>query len=300
MRNADAAMYRAKETGRNNYQLYAPAMNVRAAERLTLENDMRAGLKRREFEVFYQPQVNIETGRIVGTEALVRWNHPSRGVLGPNEFIPLAEETGLIVHLGEWVLRNACRQVRGWHKRGLPDVRLAVNISMRQFQRREFVDTVRAILLETGLEPRLLEPEITESIAMQDEEQTIATLRRLRDLGVRISIDDFGTGYSSLKYLKDMPIDALKIDQSFVRDLTTNVNDAAIAINIIAIAHSLQLSVIAEGVETGEQLDFLKTKRCDEFQGYLCKKPIPAASFVKLLADQTMGSPAVFRSSRPI
>jgi len=300
MRNADAAMYRAKETGRNNYQLYAPAMNVRAAERLTLENDMRAGLKRREFEVFYQPQVNIETGRIVGTEALVRWNHPSRGVLGPNEFIPLAEETGLIVHLGEWVLRNACRQVRGWHKRGLPDVRLAVNISMRQFQRREFVDTVRAILLETGLEPRLLELEITESIAMQDEEQTIATLRRLRDLGVRISIDDFGTGYSSLKYLKDMPIDALKIDQSFVRDLTTNVNDAAIAINIIAIAHSLQLSVIAEGVETGEQLDFLKTKRCDEFQGYLCKKPIPAASFVKLLADQTMGSPAVFRSSRPI
>jgi diguanylate cyclase (GGDEF)-like protein/PAS domain S-box-containing protein len=293
MRNADAAMYRAKETGRNNYQLYAPVMNVRAAERLTLENDMRLALKRREFEIYYQPQVNIDTGRIVGCEALVRWNHPSRRMLGPNEFIPLAEETGLIVHLGEWVLRNACRQVHRWQERGLPDVRLAVNISMRQFQRREFVDTVREILIETGFEPGLLELEITESIAMQDEEQTISTLRRLRDLGVRISIDDFGTGYSSLKYLKDMPIDALKIDQSFVRDLTTNGNDAAIAINIIAIAHSLQLSVIAEGVETGEQLAFLKAKRCDEFQGYLCKKPMPAASFAKLLSHQTTDSSSV-------
>jgi diguanylate cyclase (GGDEF)-like protein len=289
-RNADAAMYRAKETGRNNYQLYTAAMNVRAAERLTLENDMRLALKRREFEIYYQPQVSIETGRIVGTEALLRWNHPARGIVGPDEFIPVAEETGLIVHLGEWALRNACRTVRGWQERGLPDVRLAVNISMRQFQRREFVEMVREILEETNFEPRLLELEITESIAMHDEEQTIATLQRLHDLGVRISIDDFGTGYSSLKYLKDMPIDALKIDQSFVRDLTTNVNDAMIAVNIIAIAHSLQLSVIAEGVETGEQLAFLKTKLCDEFQGYLCKKPMPAASFAKLLSRQPAGS----------
>jgi diguanylate cyclase (GGDEF)-like protein/PAS domain S-box-containing protein len=287
-RNADAAMYRAKETGRNNYQLYAPAMNVRAAERLALENDLWLALKRGEFEVYYQPQVKIDTGQIVGAEALLRWNHPIRGVVSPDEFIPAAEETGMIVRIGEWVLRNACREVNEWIVKGLQPIRLAVNISMRQFQSRDFVETVERALKDTGFDPRLLELEITESIAMQDEEQTIRILQSLREMGLRISIDDFGTGYSSLKYLKDLPIHALKIDQSFIRELTTNVNDAMIASNIIAIAHSLNLSVIAEGVETGDQLDFLKDKRCDEFQGYLCKRPMAAESFVRLLAQREL------------
>jgi len=287
-RNADAAMYRAKETGRNNYQLYAPAMNVRAAERLALENDLWLALERGEFEVYYQPQVKVDTGEIVGAEALLRWNHPTRGLVSPDEFIPAAEETGMIVRIGEWVLRNACREVNEWVVNGLQPIRLAVNISMRQFQSRDFVETVERALNDTGFDPRLLELEITESIAMQDEEQTIRILQSLRQMGLRISIDDFGTGYSSLKYLKDLPIHALKIDQSFVRELATNVNDAMIVANIITIAHSLNLSVIAEGVETGDQLDFLKDKRCDEFQGYLCKRPMAAESFVELLAQREL------------
>jgi EAL domain-containing protein (putative c-di-GMP-specific phosphodiesterase class I) len=194
----------------------------------------------------------------------------------------------MIVRIGEWVLRNACREVNEWIVKGLQPIRLAVNISMRQFQSRDFVETVERALKDTGFDPRMLELEITESIAMQDEEHTIRILQSLRQMGLRISIDDFGTGYSSLKYLKDLPIHALKIDQSFVRELTTNVNDAMIAANIIAIAHSLNLSVIAEGVETGDQLDFLKDKRCDEFQGYLCKKPMAGESFVELLAQREL------------
>ncbi len=283
LRNADTAMYRAKEHGRDNYQLYTPAMNVRIAERLALENSLRHGLEREEFVVYYQPQVNIGTGQVVGVEALVRWQHPKRGLVLPAEFIPAAEETGLIVPLGEWVLRTACAQNKAWQEDGLPPVRVAVNLSARQFQQRNLMEVVAQVLEETGLAPRLLQLEITEGIAMKDVDFTITMLRGLREMGVQLAIDDFGTGYSSLAYLKRLPIDAVKIDRSFVSDLTVDANDAAIATTVIAMAHSLKLSVIAEGVETEEQLAFLNQRRCDEMQGYLFSRPVPAGALEKIL-----------------
>ncbi|KKL76526.1 hypothetical protein LCGC14_2044020, partial [marine sediment metagenome] len=285
LRNADTAMYRAKEHGRDNYQLYTPAMNARIAERLAVENDLRHGLERGEFVVYYQPQVNIGTGRIVGMEALVRWQHRERGLVLPAEFIPVAEETGLIVPLGEWVLRTACAQNRTWQEAGFPPLRVAVNLSARQFQQRNLIETVAQVLKETGLDAHWLQLEITEGVAMQDADLTIAVLRGLRAMGVQISIDDFGTGYSSLSYLKRFPIDVVKIDRSFVRDITVDESDAAIATAVIAIAHNLKLKVIAEGVETEEQLAFLKGRRCDEMQGYLFSRPVPAREFHKMLAQ---------------
>jgi EAL domain-containing protein (putative c-di-GMP-specific phosphodiesterase class I) len=258
-------------------------MNSKIAERLALENSLRHALERGEFVVHYQPQVNIETGRIVGVEALVRWQHPERGLVSPLEFIPVAEETGLIVPLGAWVLRTACAQNRAWQDAGLPPMRMAVNLSARQFQRRDLLDTVAGVLSETGLPPQYLQLEITEGAAMQDVDLTLAILRELREAGVQISIDDFGTGHSSLSYLKRFPIDVVKIDQSFVQDLTVDPNDAAIASTIIVMAHALNLKVIAEGVETAEQLAFLRERDCDEMQGFLFSRPAPAPELDQML-----------------
>jgi diguanylate cyclase (GGDEF)-like protein/PAS domain S-box-containing protein len=283
LRNADTAMYRAKEHGRDNYQLYTPAMNARIAERLALENSLRHGLERGEFVVYYQPQVNIGSGQVAGVEALVRWEHPERGLVLPAEFIPAAEETGLIVPLGEWVLRTACAQNKAWQEEGLPAMRVAVNLSARQFQQRNLMEVVARALQETGLAPHLLQFEITEGIAMHDVDFTVPMLRRLRAMGVQFAIDDFGTGYSSLAYLKRLPIDAVKIDRSFVSDLTVDADDAAIASTVITMAHSLKLSVIAEGVETEEQLAFLSRRRCDEMQGYLFSRAVPAEEIGKIL-----------------
>ena len=285
MRNADTAMYHAKQMGRNNYQFFTQAMNDAAQERLLLENDLRHALERGEFTLHYQPQLDLNTGGIVGFEALVRWRHPQRGMVAPSQFILAAEETGLIGPLGEWVLRQACSQARVWHEAGYPQLQVAVNCSAQQFQRERFDETVRHILRETGLPAGRLDLEITESIIIQRSEEVIARFQALDDMGVRISIDDFGTGYSSLSYLKRLAIHQLKIDQSFVRDISSDPDDAAIVSAIIAIAHSLGLEVVAEGVETAEQLAFLKSLGCDAAQGYYFSKPLPGEEFTQLLAE---------------
>ena len=285
LRNADTAMYGAKKKGRDNYQLYTPEMNARIAERLALENSLRHALERGEFVVHYQPQVNIGTGQVVGVEALVRWQRPERGLILPGEFISMAEEIGLIVPLGEWVLRTACAQNKAWQEAGLPPIRVAVNLSVRQFQERGLLDTVAQTLQETGLDPACLQLEITEGAAMDDADFTITTLRNLREIGVQIAIDDFGTGHSSLAYLKRFPIDVVKIDRSFVCNLTFDATDAAIATTVIAMARSLNLQVIAEGVETEQQLAFLREQQCDEMQGYLFAEAVPAPTLERLLTQ---------------
>ena len=278
LKNADAAMYRVKEQGRDDFQLYTLAMNVAILERIALEDDLRRALEREEFVLHYQPQVNISSGRIVGMEALVRWQHPDRGLISPMEFIPVAEEGGLILPLGEWVLRTACVQNKAWQEAGLPSMRVAVNLSARQFQSRELVNTVTRILEDTGLDPNCLQLEITEGVAMQDTEFTTTVLDDLKVVGVQIVIDDFGTDHSSLSYLACFPVDALKIDQSFVSGLPMDQSAAAITVAIITLAHSLNLCVIAEGVETEDQLAFLTERNCDEFQGYLFSEPKEAGA----------------------
>ncbi|BAU47175.1 hypothetical protein SVA_0596 [Sulfurifustis variabilis] len=290
LRNADVAMYRAKELGRNTYQFYAAEMTARARERLALEGALRRALEREEFTLRYQPIVDLRGGRVVGVEALLRWRHPERGMVMPEQFVSIAEETGLIVPLGEWVLRTACAQCREWEAAGLPPLRLGVNISARQFQRPDLADTVARILEETGMPPKRLELELTETLLMQSLEATIAAMQRLSAMGVQLSIDDFGTGYSSLAYLKRLPIDRLKIDRSFVQDIPGDPDDAAIASAIIAIAHKLDLTVVAEGVESGAQLAFLRSHGCDVMQGYYFSEPIEPAEFAHLLAT---GLPAL-------
>jgi len=289
LRNADTAMYRAKEQGRDNYQLYTAAMNNKIMEQLALENSLRDGIKQEEFVVHYQPQVEISSGRIVGTEALVRWQHPERGLVSPIDFIPVAEETGLIVPLGAWVLQTACDQNMAWQQAGHAPIPVAVNLSARQFQERDLLDTVTQTLEESGMDPEYLQLEITEGAAMQDVESTTRTLRALREMGVQIAIDDFGTGHSSLSYLRSFPVSALKIDSSFVRDLTIDPNDAAITAAILAMADSLALKVIAEGVETEEQLAFLSEHGCDEMQGFLFSKAVPPDEFEELLGRDGLG-----------
>jgi EAL domain-containing protein (putative c-di-GMP-specific phosphodiesterase class I) len=283
MRNADTAMYHAKQMGRNNYQFFTQAMNDAAQERLLLENDLRHAVERGEFILHYQPQLDLKTGRIIGFEALVRWMHPQRGLVGPSQFVPAAEETGLIGEIGEWVLREACSQARAWHRAGHSELQVSVNCSAQQFQRESFVEAVRAVLRETGVPAQRLDLEITESVIIQHSEAVIARFQALDDMGVRISIDDFGTGYSSLSYLKRFAIHQLKIDQSFVRDISSDPDDAAIVSAIIAIAHSLGLQVVAEGLEAPEQLAFLRSLGCDVAQGYYFSKPVPAEEFGRLL-----------------
>ena len=283
MRNADTAMYYAKQMGRNNYQFFTQAMNDAAQQRLVIENDLRHAIERDEFILHYQPQLDLRTGAIIGFEALVRWLHPQRGTVSPSVFIAAAEETGLIEALGEWVLRQACSEARAWRNAGHPELQVSVNCSAQQFQRDGFVETVNLILRETGLPASCLELEITESVIVQRSEEVIARFAALDAMGVRISIDDFGTGYSSLSYLKRFAIHQLKIDQSFVRDISSDPDDAAIVSAIIAISHSLGLKVVAEGVETAEQLVFLKSLGCDGAQGYYFSRPVPADEFVRLL-----------------
>ncbi|MDT5063415.1 MAG: hypothetical protein QOH63_3874 [Acidobacteriota bacterium] len=297
LKNSGAALYRAKQQGGNNYQFYTPDMNERALKRLALENQLRWAIERKEFKVYYQPQVSIGTGQIVGMEALVRWQHPEMGLVSPAEFIPLAEDTGLIAPIGEWVLRSACAQTKSWQDCGFTALRVSVNLSPRQFQQPDLVLMIERHLKETGLDPACLELEVTESSVMKNTESAINTLRELKTMGIKISIDDFGSGYSSLSYLKHLPIDVLKIDQSFVRDMTSDPKDAAIVMAIIQLAHSLQLKVNAEGVETEEQLRFLRLLRCDEMQGYLFCRPLPVEAFEQLLLEGrslgTMNAPSL-------
>jgi diguanylate cyclase (GGDEF) domain len=283
VRNADSAMYRAKEHGRDNYQLYAPAMNEMALERIAVETALRKALANDELVLFYQPLVDIRTRRITGFEALLRWQHPELGLLLPAYFISAAEMSGLIIPIGAWVLKTACSQAKSWQKRAGERIAVAVNLSTRQFQQTGLVGYVREALEESGLDPSLLELEITESNAMQNAENGIRTMLELKALGARISMDDFGTGYSSLSYLKRFPIDTLKLDQSFVRDITTNLSDGAIATAVIAMAHSLDMKVVAEGVETEAQLAFLEERACDHMQGFLFSKPLPPDAAESLL-----------------
>ncbi len=284
-KNADSALYRAKEEGRNNYQYYVEELTTRAMERLAMENSLRHAVARNELVVYYQPQVDLYSGRIIGMEALLRWRHPDLGLVSPGAFIPLAEETGLIVPIGEWVLRTACAQLKQWIDEGLPKIRVGVNLSSRQFNLKNLAEIVAGILHDTGLDPACLELELTENLIMQDAEHTVVVLERLKALGVQFSIDDFGTGYSSLSYLKRFPIDRIKIDQSFVRNITSSPEDAAVSQAIISLSHSLNLKTIAEGVETPEQQEFLRSRNCDEIQGFHFSRPVPNEEMHRMLLE---------------
>jgi diguanylate cyclase (GGDEF)-like protein len=281
--HADIAMYRAKENGRGNFQFFTQEMNLRLLERANLEQALREAIEREEFVLHYQPQVDLRSGRIIGMEALIRWNHPTMGVVSPARFISVAEDSGLIGPIGLWVLRTACAQNQAWQRAGMVPIRIAVNLSARQMVDKQLVDTIAAALKESGLSPHLLEIEITESSVMADVDYSISVLRGLKELGVKLAIDDFGTGYSSLSYLKRFPIDVLKIDQSFVRDVETDPDSAAIVVSIISLAHSLRLQVIAEGVETAAQLAYLQRHECDFIQGYYFCRPLPAHEFEALM-----------------
>ena len=278
LKYADTAMYGAKEQGPNNYKFYTADMNAKAIEYLVMENSMRHALERNEFELHYQPQVDLHSRDITGVEALLRWNHPELGFLYPSHFMALAEETGLIISIGEWVLRAACAQGVEWRVLGLPPMRIAVNLSARQFRQNNLVNVVSSAIQESGFNAQFLELEITESFLLDNVDAAIATLQNLHNLGVQLSIDDFGTGYSSLSYLKKFPLNSLKIDQSFVKDLSTDPDDSAIAEAIVALAQSLRLRVMAEGVETKEQWYFLRTRGCDQAQGFLISEPLPASA----------------------
>lgn len=285
IRNADTAMYQAKENGRANYQFFTPEMIRRTHERLSLEGELRHALEREEFALVYQPQVDMRSGEIAGAEALLRWNNRNLGMISPATFIPIAEQSGLIVPIGEWVLQTTCRQNRAWLDAGLTPIPVAVNLSAIQFRRNDMAGIIAGILAQSSLDPMLLELELTESVIMQETRETADMMRRLNQLGVRLSIDDFGTGYSSLSYLKRFRIDKLKIDQSFVRDITTDPDDAAIISAIISLGQSLNVKIVAEGAETREQLEFLHRCQCDLIQGYHFSKPLPADEFARLLRD---------------
>lgn len=279
LKNADIALQRTKERGRNSHYFFDPAMNIRVEEQMTLELQLRRAVEGNEFTLHFQPQVDAVSGRTIGAEALVRWRHPEMGLVMPDRFIPLAEQTGLIAPLGEWVLRSACLQASNWQQAGQPPLRMAVNISPRQFQRPDLYRKIDEILKETGLNPGCLSIEVTESVVMQDVDHAIETLVRLKNLGVHLAIDDFGTGYSSLSYLKRFPIDLLKIDRSFIMDIPALSDDIAIVSAVIAMAHQLNIKVLAEGVQSAEQRDILLSHRCDELQGYLFAHPLTADEF---------------------
>jgi len=290
IKNADTAMYQAKENGRQSYKFFKPAMNVRAVERQAIEESLRRALERQEFEVHYQPKVSLKTGEITGAEALLRWTHPVRGPISPAQFIPIAEDCGLIRPIGNWILREACRQARAWLDTGLPLASMAVNISAIQFRNENFLQEVFATLEETGLDPKFLELELTESVLMKHAESTEVILKTLRARGVQLAVDDFGTGYSSLSYLRRFAIDALKIDQSFVRQITTTPSETTIVTAVISMGRSLNLRVVAEGVENLEELAFLQAHQCDQAQGYYFSRPVAAPQFADLLAAQSARS----------
>jgi diguanylate cyclase (GGDEF)-like protein len=289
IKNADTAMYQAKENGRQSYQFFKAAMNVRAVERQSIEESLRRALERQEFALHYQPKINLRTREITGAEALIRWTHPTRGPVSPATFIPVAEDCGLVLPIGNWVLREACRQARAWADAGLPLASMAVNISAMEFRDEHFLEGVFAILSETGWDPKSLELELTESVLMKRAQSTESILKTLRDRGVHLAVDDFGTGYSSLSYLRKFPIDALKIDQSFVRQIATAPNETTIVTAVISMGRSLNLRVVAEGVETQEELAFLQAHECDEAQGYYFSRPVAAPQFAELLQS---GMPA--------
>ncbi|MBF0097236.1 MAG: EAL domain-containing protein [Magnetococcales bacterium] len=280
MKNADAALYHAKEQGRNNFQFYRNSLNTFSMARMLMESNLRNAMDRNEFLMFFQPQMDVKSGRLIGAEALIRWVRPQEGMVSPAQFIPLAEEIGLIVPMGTWALNHVCQLAKSWWDEGISPIRLAVNLSGIQFKQPDFIDTVTGVLDQSGLEARWLELELTESIAMGEVGNTFAKLKMLSDAQIKLAIDDFGTGFSSLSYLKRFPINTLKIDQSFVRNCTKDADDAAIIRAVIGLAHSLGLSVIAEGVETADQLELLRREGCDEIQGYYYSRPLPPADFV--------------------
>ena len=284
IKNADTAMYQAKESGRQSFQFFKPAMNARAVERQSIEEGLRRALERQEFVLYYQPKVDLMSGAINGAEALIRWIHPTRGLIPPMDFIPIAEDCGLILSIGAWALREACAQSRAWTKAGLPTVTMAVNVSAIEFRDKNFLNRLFEVINETGLDPRLLELELTESVLMKHAASTAVILQSLREAGIRLAIDDFGTGYSSLSYLRKFPVDAVKIDQTFIRQISAD-DDTTIVKAVIGMARGLKLRVIAEGVETPEELAFLRAYRCDEAQGYYFSRPVPARQFAMMLKD---------------
>ena len=283
--------------GGKSYQFFKPAMNVRAVERQSIEEGLRRALERQEFALHYQPKINLRTGAITGAEALLRWTHPTRGAISPAQFIPIAEDCGLILPIGAWVLREACKQARAWMDAGLPATTIAVNVSAMEFRDEHFLDSLFTILGETGLDPRSLELELTESVLMKRAGSAASILQALRKRGVQVAVDDFGTGYSSLSYLRKFPVDALKIDQSFVRQISTAGDDATIVTAVIAMARSLKLRVVAEGVETPEELAFLRTQHCDEAQGYYFSRPVLPEQFAVLLQSGVPESDIAYHPS---
>jgi diguanylate cyclase (GGDEF)-like protein len=283
MKNADIAMYFAKEEGKNNYQFYSKGIKTQSIERLSIETNLRQALKRKEFYLYYQAKIDFRTGTITGVEALLRWQNPSLGSVSPVQFIPVAEETGLIVPIGRWVLKTACAQNAAWQRQGLPPICMAVNLSLRQLTDEGLLDDIRTALKDADLAPNLLELEITESMMMHDPERMIRVLSGIKDIGVRLAIDDFGTGYSSLAQVKHFPIDTIKVDRSFIRNIPNNSEDKAITEAIITMGKTLSLTVVAEGVETQEQIEFLQKHACDEMQGYYFSKPVTPDQFTDLL-----------------
>ena len=285
LNHANTAMAKAKQQGGDQYEFYTPALNIGSSDRLALQTGLRHALERQELQVYYQPQLDLKTGQIIGAEALVRWQHPERGLVSPDKFIPIAEQTGLIIPIGEWVLHTACRQIKNWQTAGFPSLRIAVNLSSRQFSQIDLRKQLVDILMETGLDPKYIELELTESMLVQNTEVAIRRLNALKSLGVQIAIDDFGTGYSSLSYLQQFPFDILKIDRCFIRNITENSNNAAITRAIIEMAKSLNLKLIAEGVETPSELSFVCRHQCDGMQGFLFSRPVPAQEFEQFLTS---------------
>jgi len=292
LQHADAAMYHAKDKGRNTFCFYTEELNLRLMQRLTVEGDLRQALKLEQFAVYYQPKFDLRSGRISGLEALLRWIHPEKGMIPPDQFIPLAEDTGLILPIGEWVLRTACLQAKAWQDAGLPPISMAVNVSPKQLHLSHFDRTIYDVLKSSGLDARYLDLELTEGAVMKEPEKMVVTLTRLKEIGVQISMDDFGTGYSSLSYLKRFPFDNLKIDKAFINDIPADEGDVTLVLTIIAMAHSFKLKVVAEGVETKEQMDFLKLKNCDEIQGFFFSRPLSATETERLLIKSNLSKTA--------
>ena len=291
VKNADTAMYLAKQQGKNSYRQFTETPSAGTIAKMTIETDLRRAIERNELVVHYQPLVDMRSSAVLGSEALIRWQHPEHGLMAPSEFVPLAEETGLICPISDMVVETVCAQNKAWQQAGYDPMTVSINVSARQFQQDTLIPSITKALQRSRLDPWYLQLELTESVMMQDSEATIAILKRFKDMGIRISIDDFGTGYSSLSYLKRFPVDSVKIDRSFIKDITINPDDAAIAAAVIAMAHSLKLTVVAEGVETLEQLELLQSLQCDEMQGYFISPPVPAEDFIEIVRQTQLARP---------